>query len=517
MASSIAVPVVEVLADPRRRRARTLRNHRCPIDNRGRQPTTTTTRASSAAAADAQQAEFTKWRDARDIKSPNVEVAYFGDPDDTVMRYRGVKAKKKINPGDVLVELPRESCLVLADDAELPFPDFCTNALWSKLVEKNKWALRVALNLLHETSKGAASPFHAYTSQLPKSFDLLSEWSDDELKMLQYAPVVRAAEGQRKEDDDAHAMILKLSPSTPVTKEEVTWALNMVRSRVFSGRLSDNAETKAKLLPRALAAGTAFATFMTAPTKEGRWLAVFAMLALVVFDQDGNGNDDDDESKKKLAYVLLPLIDAFNHKTMQKTEFEFSSQAFRLRSPATYGLDDEVLISYGLLGNDELIVRYGFVDAENEADIYAYEGLLSWLQANHAPMKQSLGAAPDRVAAMRAARLESYVSMGVLKGDGAADDNLMWALRTLMASPEDYAAAGGTVDGMKLGGGAPEKAACVALAAACKARLGSMPTSAEDDEKALRAGAAVGRERTAIEYRLRKKKILQAAVARYDV
>jgi hypothetical protein len=44
-----------------------------------------------------------------------------------------------------------------------------------------------------------------------------------------------------------------------------------------------------------------------------------------------------------------------------------------------------------------------------------------------------------------------------------------------------------------------------------------MPTSAEDDEKALRAGAAVGRERTAIEYRLRKKKILQAAVARYDV
>ena len=94
---------------------------------------------------------------------------------------------------------------------------------------------------------------------------------------------------------------------------------------------------------------------------------------------------------------------------------------------------------------------------------------------------------------------------------------MMWALRTLMASPEDYAAAGGTVDGMKLGGGAPEKAACVALAAACNARLGSMPTSAEDDEKALRAGAAVGRERTAIEYRLRKKKILQAAVARYDV
>jgi hypothetical protein len=60
-----------------------------------------------------------------------------------------------------------------------------------------------------------------------------------------------------------------------------------VRSRVFSGRLSDNAKTKANLLPRALAVGTAFATFLASPTQEGRWIAVFAMLALTVFDQVG--------------------------------------------------------------------------------------------------------------------------------------------------------------------------------------------------------------------------------------
>lgn len=52
----------------------------------------------------------------------------------------------------------------------------------------------------------------------------------------------------------------------------------MVRSRVFSGRLSDNAKTKANLLPRALAAGTAFAAFLTSQTQEGRWIAVFAMV-----------------------------------------------------------------------------------------------------------------------------------------------------------------------------------------------------------------------------------------------
>ena len=73
----------------------------------------------------------------------------------------------------------------------------------------------MALNLLHETSKGEASDFNIYISQLPKDFDLLSNWTDDELKMLQYPAVTRAAEAQRKEDDDAYALIRKHSPGHP--------------------------------------------------------------------------------------------------------------------------------------------------------------------------------------------------------------------------------------------------------------------------------------------------------------
>ena len=236
----------------------------------------------------------------------------------------------------------------------------------------------------------------------------------------------------------------------------------------------------------------------------------------MVFDKEP---EDGEEGGAKLAYVLMPLIDAFNHRNMaKKTEFEFSSQAFRLRSPAAYAAGSEVLISYGVLGNDELAVRYGFVDMENTSDMFAYEGLLAWLQANHDPMKKSLGAAPDRLKlGLRDARLESYVSMGVLRADGTADDNLMWGLRVLMATPEQWEAAGGNAEGMKLGGGAPEKAACVALAAACKARLASMGTSLEDDEVALKSGEAAGRARVALMYRIRKKQILAAAAAKYDV
>jgi hypothetical protein len=49
-----------------------------------------------------------------------------------------------------------------------------------------------------------------------------------ELKQLQYGAVTRAAEGQRAEDDEALALLRKHSPDTPVTKDQLVWALNMV-------------------------------------------------------------------------------------------------------------------------------------------------------------------------------------------------------------------------------------------------------------------------------------------------
>jgi hypothetical protein len=468
---------------------------------------------------DAQQAEYASWRESKNIKSPNVEVAYFGDVDDEVMRYRGVKATSAINAGDVLVELPRESCLVLMDDAELPFPEFCTNELWAKLTEQNKWAVKVALNLLHERSLGEASPFRTYIDQLPKQFDLLSQWSDDELRLLQYPAVARAAEGQRKEDDAAFELVRKHSPETlknpAVTKENLVWALNMVRSRVFSGRLSDEAGRKKNLLPKALAAGTAFAAFLTSQTQEGRWLAVFAMLALVVFDKEPEPGE---EGGAKLAYVLMPLIDAFNHADLPaKTEFEFSAAAFRLRSPARYAKDGEVFISYGALGNDELLVRYGFVAPNDECanDTYVYQGLGAWLDANHEPIRKAKGADPERARAIKDARLETYVSQGVFKNDGSADENLEWALRCSLATPEEWRKAGGNCDGFKLGGGAPEKRARAAHAAACAARLAEMETSVAQDEALLASGDAKDRARVAVQYRLAKKRILSRAAQKY--
>ena len=59
----------------------------------------------------------------RGVQAKNVEVAYFGDVDDTaVMRYRGMKAMGRVNEGDVLCELPRESCPRARRRRRAPFP-----------------------------------------------------------------------------------------------------------------------------------------------------------------------------------------------------------------------------------------------------------------------------------------------------------------------------------------------------------------------------------------------------------
>ena len=313
---------------------------------------------------DARQLEYAAWRKERGVQAKNVEVAYFGDVDDTVMRYRGMKAMGRVNEGDVLCELPRESCLVLADDAELPFPDFCTNELWAKLVEKNKWAIRVALNLLREVDKGASSGFHPYISQLPKDFDLLSEWTDEELKELQYPPAVRAAEAQRKENDEAMELLRKHSPAPRVRHaERRAWAL-VIRSRVFSGRLSDNAATSEPSTPRARR-GYRVRRVPHVSDHRGRWLAVFAMLAPVVFD----ANDDTEPGSPnapKLAYVPMPPIDAFNHRTMPKTEFEFSSDASG-SGPRRGTTRMRRFPPPRALGNDELAARHD-LDPANPRD-----------------------------------------------------------------------------------------------------------------------------------------------------
>ena len=291
-------------------------------------------------------------------------------------------------------------------------------------------------------------------------------------------------------------------------------------ARIF-GEIADQEALKRKLLPRALSVGTVFASWLTAQTTELKWLCVFALLALVVFD-----STKENDVKTDTAYVLMPLIDAFNHQTMLKTEFEFTNSEFALKSPKSYKKNEEVLISYGLMPNDELLLRYGFVDDQNVADTYQFEGLLPYLTQNDPALKENLEKNPKRIEALRfipegsleQLTLEDAAWRGALVSDGTAEPNLSWALRCLYATESEWTNAGGSCDGFRLGGGQTEKKASLGLKMACEHRLQEMETTYNQDQGLLKEkGEGNWKMRQAILYRMRKKKILSDAVKRYSV
>jgi hypothetical protein len=458
--------------------------------------------------------EYVSWLSTRNIKGDGLEIAYVSGDADAAESARGVVAKRNVKENEALVTLPRGSALVVLEGQSNPHVEFITDALWEAAGE-SKWSLRVALVLLREVALGNESEFAAYVKQLPQVFNLIASYSDEEVKAMQYPLAEKMAREQREENAEAIRLVRKHATGTlaSLPDERIVWALDCVRSRVFSGRLADEAKLRAKLLPRSLAVGTAFATFLTASSTEGRWLAVFAVLALVVFD--GSQNSDRDSAT---AYVLMPLIDAVNHKTMLKTEFEFDSGAFVLRSPKDYQAGEEIFISYGVLNNDELVTRYGFVDSDNVADLYRFEGLLPFLQANHDPMKRALGADSTRLATLKRTHpeLDEALWNGNFISDGTAEPKLLWALRAVLATPEEFKEANG-VAGFELGGGAPDRRAADAIRAAVNARLAQYPTTLDEDEAALKSDAASkGNMRTAIAFRIRKKRILRDASRLYQ-
>lgn len=470
-------------------------------------------RALVARAASASADRYAAWLRDRDVRGDALDVAYVTGAADAAESHRGCVATRDVRAEDALVTLPRGAALYVTEGQENPLGDFGSDELWEAIGEE-KWALRVALVLLRERALGEKSEFAAYVAQLPKEYALVGSYSEEDVRAMQYPPAEKMAREQRDENAEAIRLVRKHAASggalAGMSDEDVVWALDTVRSRVFSGRMADDAKLRAKLLPRSLAVGMCFATFLTAPSVEGRWLAVFAVLALTVFDSTSNSDRD-----SNTAYVLMPLIDAINHKTMLKTEFEFSGGSFVLRAPRDYKRGEEVFISYGVLNNDELITRYGFVDADNVADVYRFEGFLPFLQANHEPMKRALGADPNRLATIKRTHpeLDEALWNGNFISDGNAEDKLLWALRAALATPEEFAAANG-VDGFKLGGGAPDRRAADAVRAAVAARLDACPTTLERDAEEL--AATNGPRKTAIAFRIRKKRILRDACAIYD-
>ncbi|CAN0277592.1 unnamed protein product, partial [Ectocarpus sp. 13 AM-2016] len=93
--------------------------------------------------------------------------------------------------------------------------------------------VRLALMLLREKQKGAASELEHWISRLPESFGTPVSWSAAELSELQYPHLEVVAREQREEWKGYYSSLMASSPGCGVTEEELSWAIGVAYSRAF--------------------------------------------------------------------------------------------------------------------------------------------------------------------------------------------------------------------------------------------------------------------------------------------
>jgi len=335
---------------------------------------------------------------------------------------------------------------------------------------------RAALLLLHERSLGNASQWAPYLSQLPVSYDLLSSWTDAQLSELRCFELEEKAKAQRRENEVAfettrHFLTEDRAQnaygSSLLTYRDIEWGLDTVRSRSFLG---------------AYPVGGA----------GGR-------------DEDERFEDSGETADAAYppATLILPLLDAFNHHSERggatSVHFDARAKQFTLRATRDMHVGDEATISYGARANDYLLLRFGFCVFGSKDDTVELPGCMDemeWLMPGSA-----------REAAMYAERgLQHAIRNARVDHEGKANSNLLWALRVLLASEEEYESLGGArgfrddfptgLDGKdRLGSGSQLAAeASLALACAHEMDLCGGSQSLAEDETQLAAALFVLRE-----------------------
>jgi len=411
--------------------------------------------------------------------------------------------------GDALVRCPANLAFAVPPGAPNPFPAFVPDETWSRpdieppavdgaaraldegadtrtFHENGRLAqeFRAALVLLHERSLGAASRWAPYLAHLPASYDLLSCWTDEQLGELRCAELEARAKAQRAENARAHAAVAACDAAThacaSLTYAEMEWGLDTVRSRGFLGDFPETFTNDPESAPH--------------PPYDSRLSA----------KHGGDVSADVSAEKKEIpSTFVLPLLDAFNHLSERggatKLAFDAASNAFTLRAARDMRVGDEVTISYGARSNGTLLLRFGFAVFDSADETVPLPGCadeLEWLMPGSA-----------REAALFAEGLHHAVRGARVDRDGKANTNLLWALRVLLASDEDYERVGGAkgfrdafpsgLDGRDVPGSGAQLAAEASLALACAREMDAIaggPAGLAEDETQLEAALAVLRE-----------------------
>eukprot|EP00899_Mesostigma_viride_P007531 jgi/Mesvir1/1677/Mv08661-RA.1 len=282
---------------------------------------------------DKKTASFNKWAASVGIKSPRLQLAEFSG-------VRGVMTTDKLVIDELLMTVPRGQALEVTATQKLPpaLRGVVSDALWAR----SEWAMRLALLLLHAkhvrtVGEGAATPDRTpWVEVLPRELSTPLHWSKSELAELQCRHIIAAVDAQRARWDElvrgvrGDEVAAKGPLASALTDREVTWALEMARSRAFSGP-AVGGSLKSRLTTLATI-GALSATYVLLDLGEPVQALTGAIAAIgfnLIYDLL--------LSREITNYVICPMIDMLNHRGDAKVRMQGGHHRWECKGGTTGG------------------------------------------------------------------------------------------------------------------------------------------------------------------------------------
>lgn len=346
---------------------------------------------------------------ARPIDAQNLAVKH------GVSGGRGVVATRRIEPGQVAARVPEEATLSVCfadsltdsanDDCPFNSGEWVTTSYWRVADWDSKL---VCLLLYHILELGEDSPWYDYVNSLPQPDQL---WTASDLDSrasvdLQYIPMMDAVEVYRFRLNSEFKRFQEALPPHlrhAVTHKDFAWAMKIVHSRAFS-------------IP------------------PGGFAASATRMGLRGAMQRGKGT----EWPRKFA--MVPFLDMMNHgcgdEYLASFKYDEEKNVFQLIAGKNgYTSGKQVLVSYGELTNDDLMLLYGFVQAGNPSDVYEIEDITDWT-ADHR-INRDWNLFQRKLELLDDAGL-TYEGRKFLIARDHVDEHLLATLRVLLATPEEF-------------------------------------------------------------------------------
>ncbi|GLJ51840.1 hypothetical protein SUGI_1101270 [Cryptomeria japonica] len=348
-------------------------------------------------------------------------------------------------------------------------------------VAEELWTLRLGLKLLGERAK-VGSFWWPYISNLPQAFNVPIFFSREEIGNLQYIPLIHQVNKRCK-------LLLGFEA---VVKSVIE---NLVSEQhPFGGQDVD-----------AAALGWAMSAVST---------RAFRLHGHVMSD-----------GKRGSTPMLLPLIDMCNHdfhanaRIVQEADSGSDRTLVKVVAEEKIEEGESILLNYGSLTNDLLLLDYGFIVPENQHDYVElkYDELLLDAAAITAGVQCTAFASPAPWQQEFLSQLnfhgDNSNSRVILGGPEMVDGRLVAALRILFAEDSESIKKHGLNTLQSLTVEAPlgvpnESNVLRTIVALCVIALGHFPTQILEDETILRKEGNSEALKLAIAFRLSKKELL---------